>query len=70
MNTIFKDLTKEELLEIYKDIIGSRELGIRPRTLDKYYREIKTKYNFETLSLAIDFTQKIFYEEIAIRFFK
>ena len=70
MTAIFKDLTKEEMFEIYKDIIGSKELGIRPRSLDKYYKEIKVKYNFETLSLAVEFTQKIFYDEVAIRFFK
>ena len=31
---LFKDISDEEMLEMYKDILGSKEMGLRPRSLD------------------------------------
>lgn len=67
---VFENVTNEELLDIYKDIIGSKELGIRPRTTDKYAQQIKEICHFETFSDATDFVINIFFEEIAMRYFK
>lgn len=67
---IFKDVTDKELLEMYKDILGSKVLGIRPRSLDPYAQVIKEKCHFEMLSRATNFVIELFYEEVANRFFK
>lgn len=67
---VFKNVTNEELLEIYKDILGSKELGIGPRSLDPYAREIREKCHFDVFSEATNFVIKLFYEEVASRFFK
>lgn len=69
-SNIFSECSDKELLEMYKDIIGSEELGIRPKTLDTYTRKLKDMYQFEILSQAIDLTQKLFYREVANRYFK
>jgi hypothetical protein len=69
-SNIFSECSDKEFLEMYKDIIGSEELGIRPKTLDTYTRKLKDMYQFEILSQAIDLTQKLFYREVANRYFK
>jgi len=67
---IFKDIPDKELLEIYKDILGSKVAGVRPRTLDIFANNIKEKCHFEMLSQATKFAEELFYEEIAMRYFK
>lgn len=67
---IFKNVSDEEMLEIYKDILGSRVLGMRPRTLDDYAYQIKEKCHFEVLSQATKFAVDLFYEEVASRYFE
>ncbi len=67
---IFSDTTNIQLLEIYKDIIGSRELGIAPTTLRPFAEEIKQQYSLSTIGEASSFALNYFYEEIALRFFK
>lgn len=66
---IFKNVSEEEMLVIYKDIISSKENGNRPHTLDVYARKIKEEYLFETLSQTIDFVRDLFYQEVAKRYF-
>lgn len=67
---IFKEVSNKELLEMYKDIIGSKELGLRPRTLDPYAQVLKETCHFEMLSRATDFVIELFYEEVAMRYFE
>lgn len=38
---LFKDISDEEMLEMYKDILGSKEIGVRPRSLDLYAKKTK-----------------------------
>ena len=66
---IFKNVTDAEMVEMYKDIQKSKEEGLRPRRLDEYVNIIKEKCHFEMLSQATDFTVKLFYEEVAKRYF-
>lgn len=67
---IFSDTTNIQLLEIYKDIIGSKELGIIPTTLRPFAERIKERYSLSTIGEASSFALNYFYEEVALRFFK
>ena len=66
---IFKDMKDKELFEMYKNILESKELGIRPRSLDPYAQVLKEKCHFEMLSQATNFVIELFYEEVAMRYF-
>ena len=67
---LFKDVSDDEMLEMYKDILGSKEMGVRPRSLDTYAKQLKEICHFEMLSQATNFVLELFYEEIAMRYFK
>lgn len=67
---LFKDTSDEEMMEMYKDILGSKEIGVRPRRLDPYAKKLKEVCHFEMLSQATNFVIEIFYEEVAMRYFK
>lgn len=67
---IFENVSDEDMMEMYKDILESKESGIRPRSLDKYANEIKEKCHFEMLSQASNFVIELFYEEVALRYFR
>lgn len=67
---LFKDISDEEMLEMYKDILGSKEMGVRPRSLDPYAKKLKETCRFEMLSQATNFVIEIFYEEVAMRYFR
>ncbi len=67
---IFSDTTNIQLLEIYKDIIGSKELGIMPTTLRPFAERIKERYSLSTTGEALSFALDYFYKEVAFRFFK
>ncbi len=67
---LFKDISDEEMLEMYKDILGSKEMGLRPRSLDSYAKQLKETCRFEMLSQATNFVIELFYEEVAMRYFK
>ena len=67
---LFKDISDEEMLEMYKDILGSKEMGLRPRSLDSYAKQLKETCRFEMLSQAANFVIELFYEEVAMRYFK
>ena len=66
---LFKDVSNEEMLEMYKDILGSKEIGMRPRSLDTYAKKLKETCHFEMLSQGTNFAIEIFYEEVALRYF-
>lgn len=67
---IFKKVSNEDLHEVYKEIIGSKELGLRPKALDPYIRIIKDSCNFSMTSEAWKFTEELFFKEVASRFFR
>jgi hypothetical protein len=72
MENIFKTINDEELLEIYKDYLGSKELGIGIDSLKKYGKEIKEKYFINvdySLGIGISLAEKMFFEEVAKRYF-
>lgn len=66
---VFSECTNEQLLEIYKDVIDSKLRGIKAISLNQYAEKLKNIYAFETKAQAIDFAEKLFYEETAKRFF-
>ena len=66
---IFSECTDEELLEIYKDVLGSKLMGIKAISFNQYAKKLKNICAFETKAQAIDFAEKLFYEETAKRFF-
>ena len=66
---IFKEVADEEMLEIYKDILRSRELGIRPRSLDNEYTHKIMEITHMDLGNAAKFTQELFFDEVAKRYF-
>lgn len=59
-----------KMLEIYKDITGSEELGISPTSLNEYTEKIKEICNFETKSQAMGIAKELFYKETAKRYYK
>lgn len=65
---VFEKDSDEEMLKIYKDIVASKELGVSPKTLEKYARTIKQVYPFD-MSQAMSFVKERFYEEVAARHF-
>jgi hypothetical protein len=67
---IFKSVSDEELCEIFKDILKSEELGIRPRSLDEYSQKLKEMCKFDMLPQAFKFAEELYYREIAKRYFK
>lgn len=67
---LFKDISDEEMLEMYKDILGSKEMGVRSRSLDPYAKKLKETCRFEMLFQATNFVIEIFYEEVALRYFR
>lgn len=67
---IFSNVSDEEMLKLYKDILGSKELGIRPRSIDTYAQQLKEICNFEIFSQATNFAIELFYEEVAMRYFR
>ena len=47
---IFVNVSDKEMCEIYKDIVESKEAGLRPRNLDSYAKQIKEICRFEMFS--------------------
>ncbi len=45
-------------------------MGVRPRSLDPYAKQLKETCHFEMLSQATNFVIELFYEEVAIRYFR
>jgi len=38
---LFKGISDEEMLEMYKNILGSKEMGVCPRSLVPYAKKLK-----------------------------
>lgn len=65
----FKDCTYTELCDIYFDIISKANNGLNSPKLNKYADFAKQHYQFPGFIDAYEFTKKLFYEEIAKRYF-
>ena len=73
MENIFKDTRGTELFEIYKDFLGSKEIGVAIESFKPYAKTIKNIYFPSvdySLGMAISLTEKMFLEEIAKRYFE
>ena len=57
------------LAVIYKDILRSREAGLRPRTLDSYARQLMEICHYDMIGQANDFAKELFFDEVAKRYF-
>lgn len=68
IENVFSGLTLEELKVLYAGILEAREEGLRPRILDKYIRQVQAKYPL-SFGEAWKYTEQLFWEEIAKRFF-
>lgn len=66
---LFKNVSDEEMLEMYKNIMESKETGMRPKSLDPYAKQLKEACHFEMMSQATNFVIELFYEEVAMRYF-
>lgn len=66
---VFSDCTDTQMLEIYKDILGSNIIGIRAKSLDVYAEKLKEICQFETKAQAISLAEKLFSEETSKRFY-
>ena len=72
MENIFNNLGKDELEEIFKDYLGSKEIGIEVNSFKKYAEEIKNKYFNQvdySLGICMNLVKKMFFEKIAYRYF-
>lgn len=67
---IFKNISDDELLEIYKDILESKEFEMSADSLKEYVNKIKEICNFKSASQGYKMTEELFYDEIAMRYFK
>ena len=68
MDNIFKNQSKEQLRYLYEQILIGREDGLRPRCLDDYIRKVQSIYPL-TFGEAWRYTENLFWEEIAKRYF-
>ena len=69
MFNIFEGVSKDGLKSIYEDVLRSEEDGIRPKSLNSYAEKLREIYEFETFSQATSLAKKLFYKEIAKRYF-
>lgn len=68
---MFEKLKKSELQDIYLDYCLSKEEGRSCESLVSYARKYKEKMGaFMPLYVAVDAVTKMFFEEIATRYFK
>lgn len=68
MNNLFESVTDNELKNIYKDIQSAKEEGLRPRILDSYIKKIREIYPLD-IGEGWKFTEQLFFEEVARRYF-
>lgn len=66
--TLFNAISDEEMLEIYKDILESAELGMTARSLDTYANKISKEWSIG-FAQAHSTAENMFYENIAKRYF-
>lgn len=69
MKNIFENESYETLNALYNDIIREREEGLRPPSLDKFIEQIQKDYPL-TVGEAWRYTENMFWEEVARRYFQ
>lgn len=69
MRNPFEDKTDNNLKSIYEEILIAREEGLRPRILDPYIQKVRDVYNL-SVSDGWKFTEELFWEEVARRYFE
>ena len=67
--SIFATVSDENLAVIYKDILRSREEGLRQRQLDPYARQLMEICHYDMIGQASDFAKELFFDEVAKRYF-
>ncbi len=73
MKNVFLNAPDEELKEIYKDYLGSKELGIGVSSFKEYARKINKEYLSQVdypLGMTMNLVERMFFDEIANRYFK
>lgn len=68
MENIFEKVPKEQLKYLYEQILDGKDKGLRPRCLDDYIHEVKSKYPL-SFGEAWKYTEELFWEEVAKRYF-
>lgn len=70
MENVYKRMSDDDLLFIYKDIIESDNIPQRAESLVSYAEKIKENIGSDfTLREAIEWSRKDFFEEVARRYF-
>lgn len=70
MENVYKRMSDDDLLFIYKDIIESDNIPQRVESLVPYAKKIKENIGSDfTLREAIEWSRKDFFEEVARRYF-
>lgn len=69
MENPFKALTKDELQIINEDRLKAKNEGMRPRSFDKFIKEVQEFYPL-TFGEGWKYTEELFFEEVLERFFK
>ena len=69
MKNLFENVTDNNLKSIYEEIFIAREEGLRPRILDPYIQKVSDVYNL-SVSGGWKFTEELFWEEVARRYFE
>lgn len=69
MEDLFDGKTDEELKIVYEEILRAREDGLRPRILDSYIEEVRSVHPL-SVAEGWKFTEQLFWEEVAKRYFK
>lgn len=70
MENVYKKMSDDELLYIYKDIVTSDDIPQRAESLVPYAEQVKKNIGGDfTLREAIAWSRKDYFEEIARRYF-
>ena len=67
---LFASVSDAEMHKIYEDVVESKNEGLRPRSLDPYIKTLREHCEYETVSQAAAEVEKLFYKELADRYFK
>jgi signal transduction histidine kinase len=68
MKNIFYKAADEELVEIYKDYLGSKQIGMSVASLKPYADQIKEDIRHIELWNCLKLAEQYFFEEVAKRY--
>lgn len=66
---ISKNEPDARMKELYPDIWDGREEGLRPGSLDPHIKEVRNQLPKLTFGEAWRYTEQLFWEDVAHRFF-